>query len=235
MSASRWMNNFAKWHIWLGWAAAVPLLMWTLSGLVMVARPIDEVRGTHLRQPAVEQALPANSNILIALKPDSTRPVKSVNTAMQNGAPVTTLTYMDDTLERFGPDGAQLPAVDEAAARAVTADGVVGGDKVASTAFFGKDDVPIDFRRAMDVWQVVLEDGTHVYVSHDTGEIAAVRTRFWRVFDVMWGLHIMDLETRENTHHPILIVFASLALVTVFFGTTLMFRRRKRRIAPNAR
>ena len=43
------MQRFARWHIWLGWLVAVPLLLWTLSGLVMVARPIDEVRGNTLR------------------------------------------------------------------------------------------------------------------------------------------------------------------------------------------
>ena len=37
-----------RWHIWLGWAAAIPVLIWVISGLVMVARPIEEVRGSGL-------------------------------------------------------------------------------------------------------------------------------------------------------------------------------------------
>ena len=52
------MLRLAKWHIWLGWLIGVPLLMWTLTGLVMVSRPIDEVRGEHLRAEVVERALP---------------------------------------------------------------------------------------------------------------------------------------------------------------------------------
>ena len=43
------MQNYARWHIWLGWLVAVPLLLWTLSGLVMVVRPIEEVRGRTLQ------------------------------------------------------------------------------------------------------------------------------------------------------------------------------------------
>lgn len=29
-----------KWHVWLGWLIGVPLIIWTLSGLVMVISPI---------------------------------------------------------------------------------------------------------------------------------------------------------------------------------------------------
>ena len=65
-----------------------------------------------------------------------------------------------------------------------------------------------------------------------------MRTRWWRGFDFMWGLHIMDLQTREDTSHPILILFAFLGVVGALLGCILMFRRRKARVtaaeAPNA-
>ena len=41
-------SRLRRWHIWLGWIVGIPMLVWTLSGLVMVARPIEEVRGEHL-------------------------------------------------------------------------------------------------------------------------------------------------------------------------------------------
>ena len=81
----------------------------------------------------------------------------------------------------------------------------------------------------MPVWQVALEDGTHIYVGTETGRIEAVRTKWWRTFDFMWGLHIMDLQTREDTHHPILILFAILAVIGSLLGCILLFRRRKPR------
>ena len=37
-----------RYHIWLGWIVGVPMLFWTLSGVVMVVRPIEVVRGTAL-------------------------------------------------------------------------------------------------------------------------------------------------------------------------------------------
>jgi hypothetical protein len=44
----------------------------------------------------------------------------------------------------------------------------------------------------------------------------------------MWGLHIMDPMGRENTSHVLLWLFSAAALVTSLFGTTLLFRRRRR-------
>ena len=107
---------------------------------------------------------------------------------------------------------------------------IVGGDAVRSVTAFAADEVPFDFRRPLPVWQVALEDGTHVYVGRDTGRVEAVRTRWWRWFDFMWGLHIMDLSEREDTSHPILILFAALALTGALIGCVLMFRRRKARV-----
>ena len=230
MAQKHWMQRFAKWHIWLGWLVGVPVVMWTVTGLVMVAKPIDEVRGNHLREEAEEQALPSDTNIAVTLPESDDKPVRSVTTAMQGKRPITTFEYMDGSIERLGPDGSLLPLVGEVEARIIVAEQIVGGDRLVSSTFFKKDAVPFDFRREMPVWQVALEDGTYVYVNHQTGEIAAVRTQWWRVFDFMWGLHIMDMQDREDTSHPILILFAALAVIGSLLGCVLMFRRRKARV-----
>ena len=98
------MQRFARWHIWLGWAIAVPLVMWTLSGLVMVARPIEQVRGEHLRLPVEEQALPADARIAVSLE-GSAKPVRTVSTQVERGDTITRLTYLDGTSDRFRADG----------------------------------------------------------------------------------------------------------------------------------
>ena len=235
MGHQRTMRRFAKWHIWLGWLVGVPILVWTVTGLVMVAKPIEEVRGNHLRKDVVEEPLPADTNIAIVLPGDGTRPVRSVATQMERGESVTRITYMDGTSDRFRADGERMGPLSDVEARLIVAEAIEDGDRVASTALYSADDVPFDFRRPMPVWQLALEDGTHVYVGTETGRIEAVRTRWWRLFDVMWGLHIMDLETREDTHHPILILFAVLAVIGSLLGCVLMFRRRKARIGTPAK
>ena len=215
MATPRWMARFARWHIWLGWLVAVPLLLWTISGVVMVARPIEEVRGEHLRIAAKPQPLPGNPQ------------VTQVRTFVQRGRTVSVVTRVDGTMSRYTASGAPLPAVDAVEARAIVAGAIRGGDRVASVRAFSAKAPPLDLRKPVPSWQVALADGTHVYVNRDSGEIEAVRTRWWRIYDFMWGLHIMDLQTREDSHNPFVIVFGSLALLGALLGTALLFRRRK--------
>jgi hypothetical protein len=229
MGQQRTMKRFARWHIWLGWLVGFPVLMWTVTGLVMVAKPIEEVRGNHLRKEVAERALPADTEIAVSLPAESTKPVRSVTTQVERGETITRIAYMDGTTARFRPDGGAMGPLSEVEARLIVAEGIEGGDRVASTARFEADSVPLDFRRPMPVWQVALEDGTHIYVGTETGRIEAVRTKWWRTFDFMWGLHIMDLQTREDTHHPILILFAVLSVIGALLGCILLFRRRKPR------
>lgn len=224
------MQKFARWHIWLGWLVGVPILMWTLTGLVMVARPIETTRGTDLRREQAEQALPSDTRIAVALPDDGTGPVRAVTTQVERGETVTRIDYLDGSSERFRPDGSKMGPLTDVEARLIVEQDIVGGDRIASVTRFAAEAAPGDFRHPMAVWQVALTDGTHVYVGIDSGRIEAVRTRWWRFYDVMWGLHIMDLQTREDTHHPILIAFAALSAIGALLGCVLMFRRRKARV-----
>ncbi len=231
MARQLWMARFARWHIWLGWLIGVPLVLWTVTGLVMVARPIDEVRGNHLRKDVAAEPLLTSNPAPIPFQLDGSQRYSEMRAIMQNGQPVWLLTREDGSIERRSAavDGPALPPVDEAYVRALVAARIVGGDDPVSIRQFAADEAPFDFRRAVPSWQVALADGTNVYVHAETGEIAAVRTRFWRVFDFMWGLHIMDLQTREDTSHPILILFAALAAIGSVIGCILLFRRRRAR------
>jgi hypothetical protein len=164
--------------------------------------------------------------------PDMPQPIKEAKLTMQGDMPVWFVNYEDGTMGRIDArSGTMLPGIDEAAAKAIVAKRIAGGDKVESATLFSAKDAPFDFRRPMPAWQIALEDGTHVYVGEQTGNIEAVRTQYWRLFDFMWGLHIMDLQTREDTSHPILILFAALGVIGSVLGCILMFRRRKARVS----
>lgn len=231
MARRSWMQRFARWHIWLGWAVALPLLLWTASGLFMALRPIDEVRGNALRiehpaQPVAVALTPGQAPTLL-------REGKVLN---QRGRSILLATYTDGTVRRIDlgqPGQTALSPVDEAEARAAAAYAIHGGDRVDSIRLFDAAHPPLDFRKPVAAWQVVLADGTHVYVGRDSGEIEAVRTRWWRIYDVMWGLHIMDPVERENSSHALLWVFATLALAGCVLGTALLFRRRRARMLPS--
>jgi len=66
---------------------------------------------------------------------------------------------------------------------------------------------------------------TNVFIAADTGEITAVRTANWRLYDFFWGLHIMDWTDHENFNSWWLLTFAIAGLVLGLMGTILLFMR----------
>jgi hypothetical protein len=81
-----------------------------------------------------------------------------------------------------------------------------------------------------------MDDGTNFYVDANSGEVVARRTSWWRFYDWMWGLHIMDLKTREDAHNPLTILFAIAALAMSLLALVLLplstrWRRRRRKDA----
>lgn len=231
MARGRWMQRYARWHIWLGWLIAIPFLLWTVSGVLMVARPIEEVRGTHLRiEPEQKPTLKANPRP-IPFRPDGTSQVVEMRSFVQRGRAVTLATATDGSISRFdATTGAPIPPLNEQEAREAVAASIRGGDRIAAMRSFEPEETPFDFRRASPVWQATLDDGTFVYINRNSGEIEAVRTRWWRFYDLMWGLHIMDLQTREQPHNPLTVTFGVLAIFGSVLGTILLFRRRKARV-----
>ena len=223
MARFRIMQQFARWHIWLGWLIGVPILMWTISGLVMVVRPIEEVRGENLR---AEAAPMATADLVF---PNRMGPVLSVVLANQADGPTWIVTEPDGGRYRYSAtDGTLVPPVIESEARRIALATYSGKAALETVRYFPADLAPPDLRIPTDSWQAHFSDGTNFYIHSSTGEILAVRTGWWRVYDFMWGLHIMDLQTREDTSHPILIIFAALSVFGALLGTVLLFRRRRR-------
>jgi hypothetical protein len=221
-------HNLRRWHIWLGWLVGVPMLFWTLSGVVMVWRPIEEVRGGELlRDPAPVRLAyrpipPATEGLALerlSLEPRAAGPRWVVEA---RGAPV----RLADPLT-----GRLVPPLGAAeAAREVTSR-YTGSAAVTAITRTAADAPPLDLRRPIAAWQVRMSDGTHFYVDAGSGEVIARRTRWWRIYDWMWGLHIMDLAGREDTHNPWLVGFGLAALVTTVLALLLLpftFRRRRK-------
>lgn len=218
-------RTLIRWHIWLGWIVGVPLLFWTASGLFMVSQPIETVRGSHLRSET--PALSAKKAVLPALHG---RAIQNLELVEQGGRSLWIIHWHDGEKSRADSSNGNIMAdVNAAEARKLAEESWTGTASFVSATQFSADDPPMDLRKARPSWQIVYDDGTHIYIDRITGETLALRTRFWRGFDLMWGLHIMDLQEREDTHHPILVIFAIIALVSVVIGGVLLFLREKRK------
>jgi hypothetical protein len=213
-------STLRRWHVWLAWLVGVPLLLWTLSGLVMVLKPIHEVRGAELlaTPAAVRLATPPLLPTEVA-----GLPLASVSLEQRAAGPRWVIEVAGGPSRLADPlTGRLLPAPSAADAAAEVRTRWRGDATVAAVTRISAEAPPLDLRRPMASWQVRMSDGTHVYVDAATGGILVVRTRWWRVYDLMWGLHIMDLKDREDSHHPILLGLAALSLLTVLLALLLL-------------
>nr|WP_314442971.1 PepSY domain-containing protein [uncultured Sphingomonas sp.] len=223
----KFRSTLRRWHVWLGWLVGLPLLFWTVSGLVMVWKPIEEVRGTDLLAtsapvvlsspailPSVVAGLPLNR---VALEQRAAGPRWVIEV---RGGP----TRLADPVT-----GRLLPPLSAADATAEVLARWRGDARVRSVTRTSAEDPPVELRRAVATWQVTMSDGTHLFVATDSGQIIATRTRWWRFYDWMWGLHILDLKEREDTHHPTLIALAAISLATILLALVLLPLSIKRR------
>jgi hypothetical protein len=217
-------------HVWLGWLIGVPLLIWTVTGLLMVARPIDEVRGVQLKAEA--PMLRLDGPIVAPIFPPDHGAPLSVRLEQQDIGPVWIATFAHGhEMRAAASDGKWLPKVSEAEARATAERWYKPDAAIVSATHTPADASPLDLRRERPAWGIAFADGANVYVDADTGSLLAIRSGQWRWFDFMWGLHIMDLQSREDTSHPLLIGFAAVAALGTLFGLVLLplaSRRRKR-------
>jgi uncharacterized iron-regulated membrane protein len=218
------MQRLARWHIWLGWIVGLPMLMWTATGLFMVLRPIEQVRGTDLRSQ--RPALPAGQAFVVPRIGGA--PVVKMTLVQRIDGPVWIVERTDHTVQAASAQtGLPLPGVDARLARRIADGALKAPPRRAAVRRIAADANPVDLRQGRPAWQVRYDDGTNVYVDADSGEVLALRTRWWRAFDFMWGLHILDPAGREDSSHPLLIALAGLSLVGALFGCVLLFRRRR--------
>lgn len=219
-------QRLRRWHIWLGWIVGLPFLAWTVSGLVMVARPIETVRGEGLIAEA--PALPAGlAPVPPAIGP---RPLASLRLEPGPDGPKWLLKYVDGgTRLADALTGRLLPPLAAADAARIVEARYRGKARIAAVDRTPAQAPPLDLRRKVAAWRVTMSDGTRFYLDSATGEILARRTRWWRFYDLMWGIHIMDIETREDAHNPLLIGFAVAALLTTLLALAMLPLTLKRR------
>lgn len=220
------MQRFARWHIWLGWVVALPILMWAITGLVMVARPIEEVRGDHLRAPAA-----AIDPAQVIFPAGIGEPIREARLVPQPDGPQWIITAADGGRWRYSAIfGTATPPVVKDEAERIARAAYSGDAALEAVAYFPPGEAPTEARATGAVWQARFADGVHLYIDDATGEVLFLRTGQWRLYDLMWGLHIMDPQTREDTQNPFVIAFALVTLIGASLGSILLFRRRKARV-----
>jgi hypothetical protein len=193
-----------KIHRYLSIFIAIQLLLWTVSGIYFAFNKIEMVRGEQYRLP-LETEYRIFKRLGQEIIETNDNGVKTYSTHPQN-FPVNMLS----------PEEAITIAKEKTSLNPV------------SVSLIEKAERGVEYRgRRLPIYKVSTDtnDGINIYVDSVTGDIAAIRSDSWRVWDLLWALHIMDYQDRDNINNLLLKIFSVLALISSITGIILFFKK----------
>ncbi|MDA7857492.1 hypothetical protein N9B16_03370 [Gammaproteobacteria bacterium] len=208
-----------KIHKYLSFFISLQLLLWTVSGIYFAFNKIELVRGeqylNHVetnfdlsklnieieKAKAVEFKKRLGQEIVIIKTKDTT---KYLN---MTGQPLKKIS-MEDAMNSVSSQTILIPFATEE----------VVNEKSGS-----------EYRgRSLPIYRVKSknEKGAelNVYINIYSAEVVAIRSNKWKIWDLMWGFHIMDWKERDNIDNLLLKIFSILALVSSVTGIMLFFK-----------
>ncbi len=212
-------------HKWAGLILGLQLLFWVGSGFFFTLFPIDEVRGRHLVE-APSYALSDKTllpiEIAMTTYDGALTGAKLISIA---GSPAYVLIGDKGTELLDARSGQAWAPLGEADIRQFAQASYKGEGDIAS--ILKLDETSREYSGPHPVWQVKFDDRakTRFYLDPETAEVRATRTRLWRIFDVMWRFHIMDITGDDNFSSWWLRLTAFLALLFVLSGFGLLWHR----------
>ena len=198
MRAKKFTRNF---HRYLSIFVSIQLLLWTVSGIYFAYNKIELVRGEQYRLPKdIEYRIFDRLGLtLIETNKDGK---KSYQTYPERES-IKPLTIQEALL--ITSQKTTLNPLE-----AILIEDVKPGS---------------EYRGALPAYKVKTDskDKINVYVGYMTGDISSIRSDSWRIWDLMWSLHIMDYRERDNINNILLKLLSVLALITSLSGITLFF------------
>ena len=206
-------------HKYLSFLISIQLLLWTVSGIYFAFNKIENVRGEQYREESNFNVDFSKLNFEI----DGAQNIR-VTDRMDQEILVVDGIYGREYLDFDGKDVEQLNAEEAKTLSAKHTSLIPESVELVTENIVGS-----EFRgRALPIYRVksVNEAGQsiNVYLNVYTGEVEAVRSNQWRIWDLMWGFHIMDWETRDDIDNLLLKIFSILALISSITGVLLFFK-----------
>ena len=188
-------------HRYLSIFVSIQLLLWTISGIYFAYNKIELVRGEQYR-------LPKNVEYRI---------FDRLGTSI-----IETIEYGEKSYKTY-PEGNVIKPLTKEEAIKITAQKTTLNPldvSLVTELYPGA-----EYRGSLPVYKVKTDtkDDINVYVGYMTGDIGSIRSDSWRIWDLMWSLHIMDYRERDNINNILLRILSILALVTSISGITLFF------------
>ena len=218
----------SKIHKWLAIFVGLQVLLWMGTGALMSFLDIEEVRSEHVvsREP---QALSADAPLpaWVANKGN----LAAVTMRSLDGEAVTEIQLIDGSVSLHDPaTGRKLSPISAETAKSVALRAWTGPRTTIESARLVDEPVGTEFRGPFPAWQVTYGDeaSTRIYVDASSGTVGAARSDTWRLFDFIWGLHIMDWTQRDRINSWWLLLFGIGGTVMALSGFVLLANRMPR-------
>ena len=214
------MRNIVRnTHKYLSFFISVQLFLWTVSGIYFAFNKIELVRGEQYR---LTESFPINFNEVNFSRSD-VQQVKAVN-RLGEIIFVVSSSMGVEYLDAFGSPVNKLNKnevfeVVSASSTLMPIDLEEITESSKGSEFRGRD-LPLFKVTSLND----KDKKINLYLNVFSGEITAVRSIQWRIWDLMWGFHIMDWQTRDKINNIFLKIFSILALVSSISGIMLFFR-----------
>ena len=204
-------------HKYLSLVISIQLLLWTISGIYFAFNKIELVRG---EQYLIEQKV-------------SKLNLKEVESSF-SGKNVNFIRRLDEWIIKVETDsgfsytdlqGQNLDELNAEEVREVVRQSTNLIPLMAQR--IDKQEIRAEFRgRNLPIFKVATSttDNINVYVDAFTGEVTAIRSDSWRIWDFLWGAHIIDYSERENINNFLIKILSILALLSSLSGIVLFFK-----------
>ena len=208
-----------KTHKYLSILISIQLLLWTISGIYFAFNQIELVRGEQYRLPQAFSVDLSKVNLVL----DS---VKSIQVARRFGEEILIVRKETGT-EYLNLEGVALEKLSKTQATSIVS-AVTSLTPLAVEEIIHPEPGSEYRGRNLPLFKVITQDQENdeinVYVDAISGQVVAIRSEQWRLWDLMWGLHIMDWETRDEINNWLLKLFSVLALISSLTGVFIFFR-----------
>ena len=206
-------------HKYLSFSISLQLLLWTVSGIYFAFNKIEMVRGEQyiLSQSYAVDLSQINLNIPEA---ENVRLSKRFNEEIIIITKDIGKEYLDikgNSLNKLSTDEALKIVGNKTTLKPLNVE-EIKMEKNGS-----------EYRgRSLPLYKVTsknkVNEKINVYLNVFSGEILAIRSTQWRIWDLMWGFHIIDWQERDNINNFLLKIFSILALISSLTGLLLFFK-----------
>ena len=232
-----WHLRIRKIHRYLGLVIGLQFLLWTLGGLYFSWSNLDTIHGDHLKRPVA--GVPASLSMVspsislqllrqrgidsitsVSLIEVLDHPLYQISYSMQHGSGhAITHTQLADA-----ETGQLRGELTQSEATALAQQHFKGPAAVERVAYLTNTNSHHEYReKPLPAYAITFRQPAHatVYVATQLGTVQSIRTDSWRLFDLLWMLHTMDYEGRDDFNNYLLRAVSLLGLLTILSGFAL--------------